>query len=565
MKIFIKMIHQKGLLNTLLYYSIFQVMLIGIVFFIAEPWLEKTILENLNLSAFSTLNELIPKCIKIIIVCLWIYIVFFQIREKQYHAVTGRSYSADHGKYHLYYGELVSYFKEADILNLNIEDLPKKPWNKSSGIVLGKKNGHLISFETISQNGKKVRDGVVAFIWGGPGTGKTAGPITCSCLQFGMNYVGNIPTQTGSVMCLDLKGEIYDKTKKSRNIKCWSTINPDISYTYDPLRRARSLSKDEVSEYIEELVLTLIDADEGTNSDSNYFLTGARAFLTGLIIYFFTMEPNIQFPDIIEKILMWDYKNAVITIKDSSVSEAQKYTNQFYGQNEKNCAGCWGAMIDKIRIYSSNRMKRLLRSSDHEIKFEDLDKGGTDIYIQISHNEVTLFRNVIAMLFNDFMGQGMLRDLTSTDLPPICYILDEFGQLPKLPVLASSAALMRGYNCSILICCQSLAMIDKHYTPEGRKELIDCSKLHSFLSIQDPDTALWASKLIGTKKVYKTSSSQQYAENQSASRSITEERINVIEPEQFSDLSHPEDPEHDRQMIKFFGKYCLADKNYYFK
>lgn len=67
-------------------------------------------------------------------------------------------------------------------------------------------------------------------------------------------------------------------------------------------------------------------------------------------------------------------------------------------------------------------------------------------------------------------------------------------------------------------------MIEKHYGLAGRKLLMDCVKVNCFLSIMDPDTRDWASRLIGTKKVLKISNSEQQTQNGTSGRSVTEAR-----------------------------------------
>ena len=89
---------------------------------------------------------------------------------------------------------------------------------------------------------------------------------------------------------------------------------------------------------------------------------------------------------------------------------------------------------------------------------------------------------------------------------------------------------------------------------------MDCVKVNCFLSIMDPDTRDWASRLIGTRKVLKISNSEQQTQNGTSARSITEARIKAIEPEEFGNL-----PNTDELIIYYKGKYIKAEKTYYFK
>ena len=85
------------------------------------------------------------------------------------------------------------------------EALPNISWKNAEGMILGRaKNGHLFNIES----GK---DGKNYFIFGLPSSGKTAGPIICSCLRWGMHHPlskDNKKTD-GSIFCIDLKNDIW--------------------------------------------------------------------------------------------------------------------------------------------------------------------------------------------------------------------------------------------------------------------------------------------------------------------------------------------------------------------
>ena len=394
-------------------------------------------------------------------------------------------------------------------------------------------------------------------VWGAPGDGKTTSTIITSCRQFGLkkNDAGNF-IQNGAVMVTDLKGDIYEANKKYRHIKRFSTIHWQESAHYDPLVDVRKMQNpSERAIFLENLAITIIPEDGG--ADSKYFVDGARDFFTGISLYLLNQNNNISFPVIIEEIVIGNYSKWVLEIMESEDKSAQAYTNHFYGENEKNVSGTYSKLVSSARLFSTNIMKTLLTNDDNVISPADLENC-IDIYIQVDPNQITLMAPVIAMLYQAFMS-AMLYRKEGQD-PPIAFVLDEFGQIPAMPVIAQSAALMRAYNCSLLFSCQSLAMLEKHYGVAGRKLLMDCVKVNCFLSIMDPDTRDWASRLIGTRKVLKISNSEQQTQNGTTGRSVSEARERIFEPEAFGDL-----PNTDELIIYYKGKYIKAEKTYYFK
>ena len=488
--------------------------------------------------------------VPILLIVIWVLIFFTSTREKAYKYKTGRSFGYDSSHYKRTYHELVEYFQDADPMKMDIAALPTMSWKESSGLIFGKKGNKLISYEPN-------KNGICAMVWGAPGDGKTTSTIITSCRQFGLkkNAAGKW-VQKGAVMVTDLKGDIYEANKKYRRIKRFSTIHWQESAHYDPLVDVRKMKNpSERAIFLENLAITIIPEEQG--ADSKYFVDGARDFFTGISLYLLNQDSNISFPAIIEEIVIGNYSKWVLEIMKSEDKSAQAYTNHFYGENEKNVSGTYSKLVSSARLFGTDIMKTLLTNDDNVISPADLENC-IDIYIQVDPNQITLMAPVIAMLYQAFMS-AMLYRKEGQD-PPIAFVLDEFGQIPAMPVIAQSAALMRAYNCSLLFSCQSLAMLEKHYGVAGRKLLMDCVKVNCFLSIMDPDTRDWASRLIGTRKVLKISNSEQQTQNGTVGRSVSEAREKIFEPEAFGDL-----PNTDELVIYYKGKYVKAEKTYYFK
>lgn len=324
-------------------------------------------------------------------------------------------------------------------------------------------------------------------------------------------------------------------------------------YGYDSTHYKRSYQ--ELVTFLENLAITIIP-DDGS-ADSKYFTDGARDFFTGICLYLMNQNINISFPEIIQQIVIGNYSKWVLEIMKSSDLSAQAYTNHFYGENEKNVSGTYSKLVSNTRLFGTEIMQTLLRNDNNCISPNDLENC-IDIYIQLDPNQMSLYAPVISMIYQDFLSNALYRKIGQT--PPIAYIIDEFGQIPAMPVIEQSAALLRAYNCSLLLSCQSLAMIEKHYGTAGRKLLMDCTKAHCFLSIMDPDTRDWASRLIGTKKCLKVSNSEQNQKDGTSGISVTETREKIYEPESFGNL-----PNEDAVIVYYKGKYIKAEKTYYFK
>ncbi|MCR5282704.1 MAG: type IV secretory system conjugative DNA transfer family protein [Lachnospiraceae bacterium] len=551
----------KKLWKWILYYKLILLAVLGILFFLGESYLSKNIegkLPGIPIIITGTRYMLY-----FIFGSFYAYIVFATLRNRRYHQLTGRNYSVDSAKYYpRKYYDLVEVFHPALSQKIQIDNLPVMKWYESGGIILGKVGKHLISFEPR-------KDGIVIFVWGTPGTGKSTSIILPTLICFGKSSNG---TYQGSVMALDLKGELYEKVigyGAKRNIKLFSLMDPSKSVHFDPLISIRKASDDEREELLGNLSIILIP-DEASK-DAAYFISVARAFLMGIFLFTLHIDPEASFSEICQDITKHDFKNWGARIEDSGYNTASKYTNQFKNENETNVGGGYNKLCESVRLYTSGSLASLLSNSGEVITPADLDNGKTDIYIQVDATKLDYYSRVIGMLFEVFMRETLERRTRlendtngKANYKPLVFVLDEFGQMPYIPGVPQMAALGRGFNVSVLIATQSLAMIDLHYGIEGRKALMDCAKAHAFLSVKDTDVQKWASDLIGTHKVLTLSTNQNDSSSQSSDSSkgfsYSDHEEPFFKPNDFAKIV-----EEDKVIIYYDSRHIKADKTYYFK
>ena len=87
---------------------------------------------------------------------------------------------------------------------------------------------------------------------------------------------------------------------------------------------------------------------------------------------------------------------------------------------------------------------------------------------------------------------------------------------------------------------------------------MDCAKGHCFLSVNDPDTRKWASRLIGAKKELRIGNSLSQSKQNSSGKSVSEVRENIYDPEEFSLL-----PDKHEVIIWLSGHHIKGKTCYY--
>lgn len=480
-------------------------------------------------------SEAAARVITILTLLLFIICYGGYMTSRFYTKITGgRSYLYDSHKYRRKYVELIDYFRNANPNLMDKEKLPQMSWKESNGIILGKIEDRLLALPPdVPYN---------VSIFGMPGDGKTAGPIGCTAQQFG-----------GSVFAIDIKGDLSKITKERKHKLTFNLENPDISWHYNPLAGIENLSPDERGIFLENISFILYPEVAGEGS---YFQNGARNFFNGItnLLIDKTNNPNISLPYIARKIVEGNAFDFVTQAVQGNSSLAKRYLASFYGQNEKNVAGCYDACVAALRLFATDTMMKLLTDNGKCISPAAMEKG-YDIYIRVHQKDLELYSPLITIIVQQFICAFLTR--VEGAKRPFLMILDEFGQLRKINAINSAFATLRSKNVKLMLAMQSRAQIEKHYGKEGTTEIMDCTQCILVLGVQDPESRKYFSELIGTKKVLKISNNIDSKEIQRG-RIVSEAKEPIMEPAQFGSLG-------DNLLVYLKGKYILAEKQFYFK
>lgn len=553
------------------YYSIIQYILFAIALYFANPYILKLISDAVKITERNALYDLLKLGVPIGLIVLWVYVFFICTRDKRYFYLTGRNYGKDAGKYKRTYAELVEYYKDADPYKYDTDSLPSTSWKNAEGMILGRtKNGKLF-------NVKSGKDGKNYFIFGLPSSGKTAGPILCSCLRFGMNHPLSKDNKKtfGSVFCIDLKGDIWKVTHKYRRIKSFNLMDPKHSCHYNPFAGIEKLSIDERCNFIENIGFNIIPP--ATGGDSKYFTDTAYDYWNGIALYLLHKDINTSFPDVIRAILAGNAIDWVKKVCESDCAEAKRRLQSKWGENEKNLSGGYSLCAGNCQKLASDTLFHLL-GNDPKYEYISVQtlEDGFDCYVQLDQAEISNYSALLSMIVQGFLNGFLQRErnpkagrLEDGTLRPCLMCLDEFAQLTTLKYESVATAFMTLRSKNISICCamQSRSSISEMFHSENAcMSLIDCVTTFCFLSVQEVQTREWASKLIGNRKVLRISNSLNDGANgtKHTGKSVQETIEPIFQPADFGNLID-RDKGRDEIIIYSQGKYIKADKQYYFK
>ena len=475
---------------------------------------------------------------------IWAVITAIPVMHIYYTDKTGgRNFFKDRNCYDRSYWELMRYYKDADPYRLQEKDLPIENWKHSEGIIFGKVGNRIIKRSAFEKGG----DGVNIALFGLPGTGKTAAGLIPTALVYG-----------GSILAIDIKGDILNATKNHRRIKIFAPDDPKHSCHYNPLAGVADLNSLDRRIFFEQIAAVMIPEER-----EKYWYKTGRSLFIGIALYVISKEQNATLPDIAHAILQGDAVYWIRTIKDSECLDAKDYTDSLYGSNETNLAGAYGSLAEAVRPFSFGSMAELLRDHDDALSPATLDEG-YDIYIEIPQDKIKVYSPISTILIQNFMTAFMKRpDRSSGKVQqPVLFLIDEFPRLDfDAEVLSSALSTLRSRAVSCFLAQQSVFQIFDKYSEEFCREIIDNCSYISIMSAQDPKSRKYFQDLIGTRKTLKMTSNVSgdgFGGAGSTTRGSQEEREPIFREGDFSNLG-------DKVIIYALGKYILAEKIYWFK
>lgn len=381
-----------------------------------------------------------------------------------------------------------------------------------SGFVFGKKGDkYAVMPETT--------DGHILII-GGAGSGKTAGVLIPSLMSW-----------KHRVFAIDIKGELYEKTKNARNkdkIKVFNPTDPSAC-GYDPFYMLREAS--DISSEARQLALAI--CPQSAETKDPFWIKSSQSMLCGFLIYYF--EQGLSFSRAMRDIKSQPVAELIDEIMESECEKAKLEIVQFVGMNDKTLSGVFGEMSNHISVFATNEdLQRALSGDGDCITPADLENG-YDIYCCIPEHKLEEWRDLLSMLVNQTLKFFERRKEGADE--HILLAIDEFARCGKIETVANGLATLRSKHVHIALVVQSKSQLDAIYGKDIAEVIADNCSYKAILKANSPDTQEWCSKLVGTydkKKVSSSYNADAFGIGKGAGTSATEEEKRIIKPEEFA-------------------------------
>ncbi|MET3523982.1 type IV secretion system protein VirD4 [Mesorhizobium abyssinicae] len=370
-------------------------------------------------------------------------------------------------------------------------------YSRVTGPVFGKTGGPLWPGHYLT-NGDQPHSLVVAPTRAGKGVGVV---------------IPTLLTFNGSVIALDVKGELFELTSRARKaggdeVLKFAPMDPQgRTICYNPLADLLALPAHHQFTEARRLAANLIST-KGESAEA--FLSGARdLFVAGILACIERGTPTIGavydlFSQPGEK-----FKLFARLAGETRNKEAQRIFDDMSGNDTKILTSYTSVLGDGgLNLWADPLIKAATSRSDFSV--HDLRRRRTCVYLCVSPNDLEVIAPLMRLFFQQVVSVLQRSLPTREEKNEVLFLLDEFKHLGKLEAIATAITTIAGYKGRFMFIIQSLSALTGAYGEAGKQNFLSNTGLQVFMATADDETPNYISKAIGecTFKAKSTSHNQ---------------------------------------------------------
>lgn len=320
----------------------------------------------------------------------------------------------------------------------------------------------------------------------------------------GVGYViPNTLLFNGSIVVLDVKGEIFEATSRHRQAEGDAVYRfspfdfEHPTHRYNPLERVARIENLEqrytelakISDYF------LTVSDKGTAGD---FLTeGRELFVAAGLLAIERCKPTIGE---ISRILFG--RGATQEVYGEHAEEvkhpnAAQTFRKFAGYSDRTLSSHASVLGGAgMTLWNNPAVDRA--TSGNDFSFGDLRKRPMSIYVVVNADDIRTLSPLVRLFFGELIAtmRATLPDPKSEPWP-VMVMLDEFDQLGPMPIVEQALKQLAGHGARVSIITQSIPGLDNIYGENVRLSLESAAGMKLYLAANDKKTAGEISDALG--------------------------------------------------------------------
>lgn len=383
-------------------------------------------------------------------------------------------------------------------------------------------------------------------VYAPPRSGKTSGVAIPNALAF-----------DGSIVAVDIKGEIYDATAGIRAQARQTVIRFDplsetgSTHRWNPLETVRRGTVDCPQDLDRIAHMLFPDPPSAGNGSASFFAKTARGAFSAVGLL--TAEsPEVPFTlaEIARVFTRPDLRSHIETRLVARRAAGRPHTracaeacHAFVSAPPETFQNIVSTINADLGLFLRPRIAAATSSSDFDLR--DLRRSLHAIYLVTRDDDLDTLRPLTALFFQQLIGALTQRLPASAqggdpaERHQVLLILDEFVRLGRMPRLAAANNFVAGYDLRLLIVLQDRRSPEEHYGVNGAKVLINSCGLEVVMRTRDHDMAKLLSERLGTDTVDQQSVSTSTAPGQILPRkslTTSDQAQHLLRPEEIVQL-----------------------------
>lgn len=422
---------------------------------------------------------------------------------------------------------------------------------KPEGLIFGVQGKQYVSMPI----GKEViRDGVSAIILGSPGSGKSVF-LTNFLLN---NFMQKKPTP---VFCLDIKPELARKSvviHGNKNVKVVdftdrSKAGWDVYFSIN-----ENTKDDEKMRVFDGISRALIVS---SNPKDKFFVNNARTILKFLLLYHF--NKGLGFIDSITKVISEDISEhikKVLEDKEFCPEGSLVYNGlkKYEGKDSEAMQDIVLTLQEHLNIFLNSDIRYQLRDNPVKACPEDLNNG-ISVFVCLPMYLLDEYEDLLRLLV--YQTISTMEKRGEDWKQGTVLILDELARLGRLENLLPFLAVNRSLGVSVLMAYQDFSQIERIYSKEEARTLMNLSEVTYVLSCKDNETTKVLSDLIGEYKEEKISHNRsELLHCSDGKQNVSQEYRRIMEVADFQSLR-----EKKEAILILYGKFFRIKQFRYFE
>lgn len=368
-----------------------------------------------------------------------------------------------------------------------------------------------------------------SFICAPTGSGKGVGIVIPTLLTYG-----------GSIICLDVKGENFDKTSRARaalgdEIFRFSPLDEDNrSHRFNSLDGVAKLPPErrftEAKRIAESFIVMPGDNVQG------FLISAKEIFAASVLVVIERGTPTISaIYDLLSQ--GGDFNEMFEKLSgETEIQEAKSIYGRMEGIADRTLSAYMSVLFDGgLGLWRDGLVRAATETSDFDIS--SLRKKPASIYIIVAPNDLSVLAPVVRLLFQQAVSILQSTEPGADEPYPVLFLLDEFPQLGKMNALSQAISTIRSYGGRMMIVAQSLAQLRGAYGNDGAQNFLANCRLQLFMAPADSETPDYVSKAIGNFTRKARSKSWMMGQIGKSNIQEREEGARLLRPEDLRSLS----------------------------